>query len=119
MVNGDGSQDISTVMSDVVSRLRTLENRYELFGERLLIVNRNMIEEYKKITTENRNLKAEIKQLNQDIFNTKEMVRQMFKELKFFAKKDEIKALDKYIKMWEPMDFCTEEDVKLIVKGMR
>ena len=119
MVNGATEQDVSTVLSDVVSRLRILENRYELFGERLLIVNRNMIEEYKKNNLEIQRLKEEIKNLKQDVFNTKGTARQMFNELKFFAKKEELKALDKYIKMWEPMEFCTEDDVKLIVKHMK
>ena len=118
MVNGVTEQDASAVLPDVVSRLRILENRYELFGERLLVVNRNMIEEYKNLTQENILLKQEIKKLKESAFNTKETVRQMFRELQFCAKKSDIKALDKYIKMWEPMNFCTEEDVKLIVERM-
>ena len=111
-------QDISTVLSDVISRLRILESRYELFGERLLVVNRNMIEEYKKLREEIHNLTEEIKKVKAESFNVKETVRQIFKELQYFAKKEEILALDKYVKMWEPMEFCTEQDVKLIVKSM-
>ncbi len=111
-------QDISTVLSDVISRLRILESRYELFGERLLVVNRNMIEEYKKMRDEIHSLTEEIKKVKADTFNIKETVRQVFKELQYFAKKEEILALDKYVKMWEPMKFCTEQDVKIIVKGM-
>lgn len=111
-------QDVSAVLSDVVSRLRILENRYELFGERLLVVNKNMIEEYKRLRDEIHNLSEEIKKVKLDIFNTKETVRQMFKELQYFSKKEDFIALNKYVKMWEPMSFCTEEDVKIIVKSM-
>lgn len=111
-------QDISTLLSDLISRLRILESRYELFGERLLVVNKNMIEEYRKLSDAIRNQNEELKKIKSDIFNVKETVRQIFKELQFFAKKEDILALDKYVKMWEPMEFCTEEDVKLIVKSM-
>ena len=111
-------QDMSSVLSDVISRLRILENRYELFGERLLVVNKNMIEEYRKLRDGIQNQNEEVKKLKADIFNVKETVRQLFKELQFFAKKEDFKALDKYIKLWDPMGFCTEEDVKLIVQKM-
>ncbi|MDP4012685.1 MAG: hypothetical protein Q8R00_03725 [Candidatus Nanoarchaeia archaeon] len=120
MVNGVTiEQDVSSVLSDVVSRLRILESRYELFGERLLVVNRNMIQEYKKMSIDLQDLKEDIKKLKVENFKVKETIRQMFNELQYFAKKDEIKALEKYIKIWDPMKFCTEEDVKLIIKRTR
>ena len=109
-------QDISSVLSDVISRLRILESRYELFGERLLVVNKNMIEEYRRLRDAIYNQNEDVKKLKADLFNVKETVRQLFKELQFFAKKEDFKALDKYIHMWDPMGFCTEDDVKLIIQ---
>jgi len=34
-----------------------------------------------------------------------------------FARKDTLKVLEKYINMWDPLKFTTEEDVMRIVKG--
>ena len=101
-------QDISSVLSDVISRLRILENRYELFGERLLVVNKNMIEEYKRLRDGIYNQNEDVKKLKADLFNVKETVRQLFKELQFFKK---------YIDLWDPMGFCTEDDVKLMIQN--
>jgi len=110
-------QDISSVLSDVISRLRILENRYELFGERLLVVNKNMIEEYKRLRDGIYNQNEDVKKLKADLFNVKETVRQLFKELQFFAKKEDFKFLKKYIDLWDPMGFCTEDDVKLMIQN--
>ena len=44
--------DLSYVLADLSSRVRILESKYNLIGERLLVVNKNMIEEYKKTLTQ-------------------------------------------------------------------
>jgi len=35
-------QDINQVLTDIVNRIRSLESKYNLLGERLLIVNQNV-----------------------------------------------------------------------------
>ena len=38
------------------------------------------------------------------------------RETDFFAKKNDIKVLEKYINLWNPLDFVTEEEVEMIVE---
>jgi hypothetical protein len=35
----------------------------------------------------------------------------MIKEMEIFARKDEIKVLEKYINLWNPIEFITEEEL--------
>lgn len=100
---------------DVVNRIRELEGKYNLLRDRVLIMNNNMIEEYKKIIGEIKVVDEDIRHIKTDIFNIKESIKHIINDLELFAKKDEVKYLEKYINLWNPMKFTTESDVRRIL----
>jgi len=104
-------QDPNQVLSEIINRLRSLESKYNLIGERLLVVNQNMISQFKKNSTESKAVNDDIKELRNELFKIKEVIKDISKELQFFATKENIKALEKYINLWDPMKFITEEDL--------
>lgn len=108
-------QEVTQVIVDLNNRIRTLENKYNLLGERLLIVNQNMIEEYKRLLHEMKIVNAELREIRQEVFLTQDTMRNIVKEMEAFAKKDQIKVLEKYIDLINPMRFVTEEEVEKIV----
>ncbi|MBL7100991.1 MAG: hypothetical protein ISS23_03500 [Nanoarchaeota archaeon] len=116
MANEQQGKDLNFVLNDLNVRIRVLENRYSLFGERLLVVNQNMIEEHKKLMRKNKSLDDELKEIKKDLFNVKEIISGLTKELKLFARKDSLKVLEKYINLWNPMNFVTEKDVVNLIK---
>ena len=109
--------DLQFIISDLNTRIRSLESKYSGQGERLLIVNQNMIDEWKKIHTELRIVDSDLKELKHDLFQIKEAMKNLVHEMQNFARKDSIKVLEKYINIWNPLSFVTEEDVKRIVKA--
>jgi hypothetical protein len=104
------------IVVELTNRLRVLESKQSLLGERLLVVNQNMIEEYKKLLRRIKSLDVEIKDLKNDLRNVKNILKHLTEEAKTFAKKDSLKVLEKYINMWNPLNFVSETDVKNIVK---
>lgn len=115
----DEQNTFSPVMGEIVARLRTLEGKYSILGERLLIINKTMIEEYKKIIKQIKDIDEDLKECKKDISLLKEITKDFNKELQTFAKKENIKILEKYINLWNPMNFITEEDVKKLIKNER
>ena len=109
--------DITFVISDINNRVRTLENRYNLFGERLLVVNQNKIEEYKKLTKEMRLINDDLKEMKQDMFKVRDVITNVVKEMEGFAKRDQIKVLEKYIDFWSPLNLVTRTEVKKLIAG--
>ena len=109
-------QEITQVIVDLNNRVRTLENKYNLLGERLLIVNQNMIEEYKRLLRELKIVNDDTREMRQEIFLTQDAMRNVVKEMELFAKKEQIKVLEKYIDLLNPMRFVTEEEVESIVQ---
>ena len=112
-------QDLNTVLSDFNTRIRALEGKYSQFGERLLVVNQNMIEEYKKIMREIKAMESEFKEMHVDVTHLKETLKDFSKESELFARKNDVKVLEKYINLWDPLKFITEEDVQRIIDSQK
>ncbi len=98
------------------TRLSILENKYNMISEKLLAINQNMIVEYKKTLSEIGSFAKEIKDLKSQINALKESIISVSKELSFFARKESIKELEKYINLWHPLSFTTEDEVKRIIR---
>lgn len=104
------------IIFDLNSRTRVLEGKYNLLRDRVLVINQNMIEEYKKILAEVKEINTDIKNVQEEIFKLKETIKHLIKELSLFAKKEDVHALEKYINIWDPMKFVTEKDVDRIIE---
>lgn len=101
---------------DMNSRVRDLEGKYNMLRDRVLIINQNMVEEYKKTLNELRVVNSDIKDIKKEMFQIKEALRHLVQEIDFFARKEDVKLLEKYINLWNPMNFTTEKEVIKIVQ---
>ncbi|MDP7323322.1 MAG: hypothetical protein QF632_01015 [Candidatus Woesearchaeota archaeon] len=106
------------VMSDIAQltrRLRVLEEQYTNTRRRITVLDQNMLSHGKK-------LKEEIQVVNTDFTELKKMIQDLedklvlvIKELKKTAKKEEVAVLNKYINLWQPLDFVTRKEVEKII----
>ena len=101
---------------DINTRLRILENKYVLVRERMFVINQNMIDGYKKLMSEIKAVDSDLKEIKGDLFSIKESMRHLVKEMDSFARKENLKVLEKYINMWNPLKFVTEEEVLELIK---
>ncbi|MFH1065834.1 MAG: hypothetical protein V1734_05000 [Nanoarchaeota archaeon] len=104
------------IVVELVNRIRILESKYTLMSERLLIVNQNMIEHHKQLTKDIKGEEAEIRNVKNDLEKVKNILKHLSEEAANFSRKDEVKLLEKYIKLWNPINFVTETDVKNILQ---
>ncbi len=116
MVEATQEVNLSYVLSDLNARVRVLESKYSLFGERLLVINQNMIDEYKKLMRDIKQIESEISEMKKEVFYLKEVLNDFNKEFDMFARKDNVKVLEKYINLWNPLNFVTEKEVIEIIK---
>ena len=112
-------QDVGKVLLDIINRIRSLESKYNLLGERLLIVNQNMISQFKKISTEFKVINDDVKEVRADVFKTNDVVEDVTKSMQFFSTKEDIKVLEKYINLWNPLKFVTEDELKKEIENVR
>ena len=104
------------ILNEVIGRLRINESRISTIRERLLVTDSNMIHEYKNITREIKNISTEVKELKSEIQNLKETIQEITKALENSASSQDLKVLEKYINMWNPLNFITEKEVKKLIK---
>ena len=109
-------EEQSNVVSDINSKFRNLESKNNMLAENLLVVNQNTIEEYKRIYKEIEIINTDIKSLREDLFNLKQTLKGFLNEVDFFAKKNDIKVLEKYINLWNPIEFVKEDDVDKLIE---
>ena len=98
------------------SRIRTVEGQYNLLRDRVLVVNNNLIGQYKKNLVEFKSLNEDVRDMKEDIFKLKEAIRHLLKEMELFARKENVTVLEKYINLWNPMNFITEKEVKRLIE---
>ncbi|MAG78702.1 hypothetical protein CL616_05045 [archaeon] len=116
---GDEIQQTSPeqqIIYELVNRVRILESKQNLFSEKMLVMNRNMIEEYKRVMEEMKKLNGSLKGFQEDLDNMRSVVRHLSEEASKFAMKEDVKILEKYINLWDPLKFVTESDVKEMIK---
>ena len=109
--------DFTQMMNELANRLRVLEGKQSLFSEKLLVMNQNMIEEYKKVMREMKAIDGEIKDMKKEINTIKNIVRHLTDEAGKFAKNSDVKVLEKYIKLWDPMHFVSETQVQQMIQN--
>lgn len=101
---------------DVIGRIRDLENKIVILRDRIFVTDKNMIEEYKNLNLQLRNINQEIKEVKADLTKIKQTIKHMVQEIDAFARKDDLKVLEKYINLWNPLNFITEKEVNIIIK---
>jgi len=104
---------------DINERVRVLESKYDNLRDRMILINENLVNEYKKLSEDIKVVDSELKDLKKDIFEMKEALRHVLNELQHFARKEHFQVLEKYINMWNPFNFVTEKDVLRLIDEKR
>jgi len=110
------SQDPYSTISNLNTRVRILEGRYNLSRERMLVINQNLIDHYKFLQGEMKSINEDMKEIKEALETLRTTMKQIVNEMQFFARKEQIKVLEKYINFWNPINFVTEEEVKNLIK---
>src|SRR3989344_4049039 len=104
------------ILIDLNSRLRALERKHIELKEKVLVINQNMLEEFKTLLNEIKGVTTDLKEIKDSTAKFQITIKQLVSELDSFANKDQVKALEKYINLWSPLNFVTEEEVKSLIK---
>lgn len=113
---GAGASDIPSQMTNLGRRLRLLEERYETVRDKLQRGDKGFLDFQKEMNRELRINREEVSDLHRDLEDLKDKMRLIVKELKDCAKSDEVAVLKRYLQMWEPVQFVTQNEIDDIVE---
>jgi hypothetical protein len=102
----------SKAILTVTQRQKDLESKIDLLGEKIELLDHNSISNIKKINSDIKSLRTDMRDLTQDLEELKSFNSKVKKQLGLMTTKDEVKKLEKYIDLWNPMTFVTREELK-------
>ena len=107
---------ISRQVSDLLSRLRLLEERYANLRREHQTTGQNMIENHQHLSKQQRRFNDTIVDLKRSLNELNEQIGVMRGELSDAARSHELKALDRYLDFWQPLTFITRAEAERIVR---
>ncbi len=112
-----GQDKLSKLIGEVSSSLRILEDRYSNLRKKTQLTDQTLLEMQRQFFKEKRLLSDEIVEIKMKLSELAEELAVMSSELKNAVKQNDFKVLDKYLDMWEPMQFVTRKEAEEIIEG--
>ena len=99
----------------MAARMRVGEERYSELRKKSLVVEQNMLSNNKKAMNEIKTLQTEISELRRSITAIEDKIITIIKELRLTARKEDIDVMRRYLDLWDPVKFITNDQVEKIV----
>ena len=110
--------EIYKQINNISRRLRIAEENYSGLRRKTQLTDQTILKTNRDNNTEIRAINSDIKDLRRDIKDMNDKLDQIAKEMKLFAKKEQVKVIQRYVNSWDPMRFVTPKQVEQIVKDM-
>lgn len=113
--------DITSLTEEIRNlsrRIRMLEERYTNLRTKEEVIEQNMLSRHKQLTTEIKTTNSDMHELKTEITEIRDRLLLIIKELNECAKKEEVKVLEKYINLWNPIGFVTRNEIEDVVKDI-
>lgn len=104
--------------SDFSNRLKLIENRISVLRNHLNIIDTSLIEKHKATISELRTVEGNVRNLRADVDEIKNLAERLIKRLEDFASKEEIKVLERYVELWQPLKYVTHSEIESLVKNI-
>ncbi|VVB81188.1 Uncharacterised protein [uncultured archaeon] len=109
------ANEVTEQVNMMAARMRVGEERYSELRKKSLVVEQNMLSNNKKAMTEVKSLQTDISELRRTITAIEDKIITIIKELRLTARKEDIDIMKKYLDLWDPVKFVTNEQVEKIV----
>ncbi len=110
--------DISGMTEDINTlsrRLRLLEEGFTNLRRFFQVTEENMIAKNKHFSAEIKTITSDITEIRKEIQELKDKLLLVIRELQSVARKEEVKVLEKYINLWNPVKFVSQNEVEQII----
>ncbi|MFC2136034.1 hypothetical protein ACFLTH_15575 [Bacteroidota bacterium] len=104
-------ETISQSVTGIGSRLRVLEERYMNLRKKNQMTDENLLNFEKDIRDEIHTINQDLLEIKKGIFNINENLSSISEELRTSVKQSDLKTVEKYVDMWQPMNFVTKEEL--------
>jgi SepF-like predicted cell division protein (DUF552 family) len=97
-------------------RIKIVEEGINNLRKKMLVDEQNDLNRHKKSIFEYRNLVSDINEIKKEMDNLKRVMKEFISELRGCARHEEVDVLKKYVQLWDPLKFATEETVQKMIE---
>ena len=108
---GDVNEDMNTLSR----RLRLLEEGFANLRRFFQITEENIIAKNKHYSAEIKTITSDIMEVRKELQELRDKLGLVIRELQTVARREEVKVLEKYINLWNPIRFVTHNEVESII----
>ena len=102
-------------MNTLSRRLRLLEEGFTNLRRFLQVTEENIVAKNKHYSAEIKTVASDITEIRKEVQEVRDKMVLVIKELQSTARKEEVKVLEKYINLWNPVKFVTQNEVEQII----
>ncbi len=104
--------------SSLERRIRTLEEALANLRKIVQVTEENILVKNRHISTEFKTLVSDINDLRREMQDMKDKLLLMLKEMQSMARQEDVKVIERYVNMWNPVRFVTQGEVEDLVKEL-
>ena len=107
---------VTPLLSEFNTKIADLDERQNMIRERVLISDQSFIKSRDNMAKEIRLIKDEIREVRNELEESKEVIQHLLSMSESLARKDELQVIERQFKLWEPLKFVRESEVKKLVQ---
>ena len=107
---------ISKNVNNIAASLRILEERYSTLRNRGQVADQHIIELDKDVRNDIKLLSEGLVELKREMEDIKDKLRLISGEMRNLVKKDEFRVMERYVDMWQPMNFITRNELNKLLE---
>ena len=107
---------ISKNVNSIAASLKILEERYATLRNRGQISEQNLIELEKEVTKDIKMLSEDLVEIKREVNDVKDKLRLISAEMTNLVNKNDFKVMERYLDMWQPMNFVTRNELNKLLK---
>jgi predicted nucleic acid-binding Zn-ribbon protein len=111
--------NLITLVNDLDRRLKVLENRYFGLRKRTETTDQNMVDVEKAMNEDVRVFNGDVMELKTELHDLKEKMELFAAEFASVADKYELKTIETYLSLWQPLDFVRKDELRAALNQLR
>ena len=110
------AHELSDMMADLASGIKILEDRYSNLRKKTQLTDQSLLDVQREFEKERKVLNEDLMDLKVKVNEISNELKNMSDELDDAAKKDDVRVLEKYLDLWNPMKFLTRAEAEKIIE---
>ena len=105
-------KQVGTQIADIAGRVKIVEERIDTLRTHVGLIDNSLIEKHKTTVAKLNNLRDSMRSLRSDLDEVKDFSERIAKRMEALASKEQVKVLERYIDMWQPLKYIKNSELK-------